>query len=135
MKATKWKNRSQAILTLLKGLEADFLCLQEVDEYDSFYKGNMENHGYASIYIQRSGKKLDGCGIFYKHENAELVLEEKIEYNDLASSIQDGTTLLVDKDNDALPSGYKDTEQKDGILFVLKLPSIEKLSLMFVQFN
>lgn len=41
------------------------LC-QEVDEYDTFYKVNMESLGYSSIYIQRSGQKRDGCGIFFK---------------------------------------------------------------------
>ncbi|GFZ16257.1 DNAse I-like superfamily protein [Actinidia rufa] len=106
----KWKTRSRAILNLLKSLEPEFFCLQEVDEYDSFYEGNMESHGYASIYIQRSGKKPDGCGIFYKHDNAELILEEKIEYNDLVNSVQDGTSFWVDKDNDVLASGNKDTE-------------------------
>lgn len=40
---------------------------QELDEYDSFYRENMEKLGYSSIYIQRSGQKRDGCGIFYKH--------------------------------------------------------------------
>ncbi|KAI8530890.1 hypothetical protein RHMOL_Rhmol11G0095200 [Rhododendron molle] len=111
----KWKTRSQAILTLLKGLEADFLCLQEVDEYDSFYKGNLESHGYASVYIQRSRKKPDGCGIFYKHNNVELILEEKIEYNDLVISFQDETTAPLDTDNDALAVGNEDTEQRDGL--------------------
>ncbi|XP_028111233.1 carbon catabolite repressor protein 4 homolog 4 isoform X2 [Camellia sinensis] len=111
----KWKTRSQAILTLIKSLRADFLCLQEVDEYDSFYKGNMESHGYASIYIQRSGKKPDGCGIFYKHNIAELVVEEKIEYNDLVNSIQDGTAMHADKDNDTLASVNKDTEPNKGL--------------------
>ncbi|XP_059663062.1 carbon catabolite repressor protein 4 homolog 4-like isoform X2 [Cornus florida] len=111
----KWKARSQEILTLLKSLGADFLCLQEVDEYDSFYKRNMETVGYSSIYIQRSGQKRDGCGIFYKHNSTELVLEEKIEYNDLANSIQDGTTSGIDKDNDKLASGNKDAEPQDGL--------------------
>ncbi|XP_057479043.1 carbon catabolite repressor protein 4 homolog 4 isoform X1 [Actinidia eriantha] len=106
----RWKTRSRAILNLLKSLKPEFFCLQEVDEYDSFYEGNMESHGYASIYIQRSGKKPDGCGIFYKRDNAELILEEKIEYNDLVNSVQDGTSLWVDKDKDALASGNKDTE-------------------------
>ncbi|XP_058190130.1 carbon catabolite repressor protein 4 homolog 4 isoform X3 [Rhododendron vialii] len=111
----KWKTRSQAILNLLKGLEADFLCLQEVDEYDSFYKGNLESHGYASVYIRRSRKKPDGCGIFYKHKNVELILEEKIEYNDLVISVQDETTAPLDTDNDALAVGNEDTEQQDGL--------------------
>ena len=41
---------------------------QEVDEYDSFYKVNMESLGYSSIYVQRNGQKRDGCGIFYKQK-------------------------------------------------------------------
>lgn len=28
----------------------------------------MESSGYSSTYIQRSGQKRDGCGIFYKHD-------------------------------------------------------------------
>lgn len=42
-------------------------CSQEVDEYDSFYRNNMESLGYSGIYIQRTGqRKRDGCAIFYK---------------------------------------------------------------------
>ncbi|XP_074268903.1 carbon catabolite repressor protein 4 homolog 4 [Silene latifolia] len=83
----RWKARSQAVLTVLENLGADFLCLQELDEYDDFYRGNIERHGYSSIYIQRNGQKRDGCGIFYKPSSAELVLQENIEYNDLVKSI------------------------------------------------
>ncbi|XXG43967.1 hypothetical protein AAC387_Pa01g3880 [Persea americana] len=89
----KWKARSQALLTVLKSFEADFLCIQELDEYDSFYKGNMDSYGYSSLYIQRSGQKRDGCGIFYKRNSAELMLKEEIDYNDLVKSIEDGTDL------------------------------------------
>ncbi|KAL8536623.1 hypothetical protein ACS0TY_011993 [Phlomoides rotata] len=115
----RWKARSQAILTVLKGLEADFLCLQEVDEYDTFYKKNMESLGYASIYIQRSGKKRDGCGIFYKQDNAELVMEEKIDYNDLVYLIEDGKTSSLDNVINFPVGGNKDeskagSEQKDS---------------------
>ncbi|CAN1140589.1 Carbon catabolite repressor protein 4 homolog 4 [Linum perenne] len=85
----KWKARCQSILTVLKSLEVDFFCLQEVDEYDSFYKPNMANHGYSSIYIQRTGQKRDGCGIFYRLDSAELLLEERLEYNDLINALGD----------------------------------------------
>lgn len=91
----RWKARSQAVLTVLGDLGADFLCIQELDEYDSFYKDNMERHGYSSIYIQRSGQKRDGCGIFYKQASAELVLQENIEYNDLVKSIDGETNTSV----------------------------------------
>lgn len=47
---------------------------QELDEYDSFYKRNIESVGYSSIYVQRSGKKRDGCGIFYKQDRWPSIL-------------------------------------------------------------
>ncbi|KAI6701864.1 hypothetical protein NL676_011000 [Syzygium grande] len=94
----RWKARSQAILTVLKNLGADFLCLQEVDEYDGFYKGKMEILGYSGLYIKRGGQKRDGCGIFYKQDRAELVLEEKIDYNDLVNSIEDNKDGSANKD-------------------------------------
>ncbi|KAL6549746.1 Carbon catabolite repressor protein 4 4 [Orobanche minor] len=111
----KWKTRSQAISTVLKNLEADFLCLQEVDEYDTFYKKNLESLGYASVYIQRSGKKRDGCGIFYKQNN-KLVIEEKIDYNDLADTVEAGETSSLDKgDGENREEGKAgDLEQKDS---------------------
>ncbi|KAE8649975.1 carbon catabolite repressor protein 4 homolog 4 [Cucumis sativus] len=110
----KWKARSQAILAVLKNLEADFLCLQEVDEYDSFYKGNLERCGYSSLYIQRSGQKRDGCGIFFKHEKAELIVEDRIEYNDLVGSVQDDSGSCEDKSVDVVTSASNDVESNKG---------------------
>ncbi|KAL7159708.1 hypothetical protein ABFS83_01G045800 [Erythranthe nasuta] len=111
----KWKARSQAVLTVLKSLEADFLCLQEVDEYDTFYKKNMESLGYASIHVQRGGRKRDGCGIFYKQNNAELVIEEKIDYNDLVELIEDEKNSSVDNgDKNLLVVGTKEKSKADN---------------------
>lgn len=110
----KWKARSQAILTVLKNLGTDFLCLQELDEYDSFYKKNIESYGYSSIYIQRSGQKRDGCGIFYKPDCADLLLEETIEYNDLVDSTQDESILCDDKHSDTQAKGDENSEPKNG---------------------
>ncbi|OWM72284.1 hypothetical protein CDL15_Pgr018169 [Punica granatum] len=84
---------------------------QEVDEYDGFYRANMENSGYTGIYIQRSGQKRDGCGIFYKQDRAELVLEERIEYNDLVDMIQESTDSS-DNCNDEPGNGNEDVETK-----------------------
>nr|XP_043628127.1 carbon catabolite repressor protein 4 homolog 4 [Erigeron canadensis] len=83
----KWKARSSIIIDVLKNLDADILCLQELDEYDKFYKEKIEQNGYSSIYIKRTGRKLDGCGIFYKHNKLELISEKKIDYNDLANMV------------------------------------------------
>ncbi|QCD90937.1 CCR4-NOT transcription complex subunit 6 [Vigna unguiculata] len=120
----KWKLRSNTILEVLKDLGADFFCLQEVDEFESFYKGNMQNLGYSSIYMKRSGQKRDGCGLFYKHDCAELLIEEKIEYNDLVKSIPDGNssndddhtniqTVHVDKQKDVAPKNGSKSNTED----------------------
>ncbi|WCJ20532.1 CCR4-NOT transcription complex subunit 6-like [Euphorbia peplus] len=112
----KWKSRSKAMLTVLKNLGADFLCLQELDEYDSFYKQNIETHGYSSIYIQRSGQKRDGCGIFYNNNCADLILEDRIEYNDLVSFVEDESCATGDKSADTCTTGseVKNNEHKNG---------------------
>ncbi|KAH7515075.1 hypothetical protein FEM48_Zijuj11G0157500 [Ziziphus jujuba var. spinosa] len=88
--------------------------LPEVDEYDSFYKGNMMSNGYSSIYIQRSGQKRDGCGIFFKHDSAELILHENIEYNDLVDSIQDENLASDDTKDDKQASKNECVEPKNG---------------------
>jgi CCR4-NOT transcription complex subunit 6 len=62
----RWKARSEAILEQLLSFDADFLCLQELDEFESFYKWKLDKHGYSSVYVQRSGRKRDGCGIFFR---------------------------------------------------------------------
>lgn len=103
----KWKARSLIILDVLKNLNADILCLQELDEYDKFYKGKIEQNDYSSIYIKRSGRKLDGCGIFYKHNKLELVIEEKIDYNDLANLVLDESSGVEQKEK-ALDTNNKE---------------------------
>ncbi|KNA23711.1 hypothetical protein SOVF_022520 isoform A [Spinacia oleracea] len=106
----RWKARSQAVSTVLGSFGADFLCIQELDEYDSFYRDNMKQLGYSSIYIQRSGKKRDGCGIFYKQASAELVLQENIEYNDLVKTIDGETNSSVT--DSAVSVDGEETEEK-----------------------
>ncbi|KAK1285220.1 hypothetical protein QJS10_CPB20g01082 [Acorus calamus] len=112
----KWKARSQAILTVLKSFKADFLCIQELDEYDSFYKAKMGSLGYSSMYVQRTGQKRDGCGIFYKHDSAELVLTEEIDYNGLVKSIDNGAALSeIDDDLNATSTeGSSQKRAPDG---------------------
>lgn len=73
----------------------------------------MESNGISSIYIQRTGQKRDGCGIFYKHDSAEMILQDTIDYNDLVNSIQDGA-LSDNVRSDAQASENKDAKLKDG---------------------
>ncbi|KAK4364820.1 hypothetical protein RND71_016178 [Anisodus tanguticus] len=129
----KWKARSQAVLTVIKSLGTDFLCLQELDEYDSFYKSNIESVGYSSIYAQRSGTKRDGCGIFYKQDSAELIIEEKIDYNDLVPSIQDDTA--VDKEANLPAGGNKNLASEGDVSLKNSLADLGDLNDPCVRLN
>ncbi|XP_072962728.1 carbon catabolite repressor protein 4 homolog 4 isoform X2 [Typha angustifolia] len=109
----KWKSRSQAILADLKNIDADFLCIQELDEYDRFYKKIMESFGYSSLYIQRTGEKRDGCGIFYKSRSAEVVLTEEVHYNDLVDFLELKNGLTDNEDGTENNHTSEDASIKD----------------------
>ncbi|WOL09505.1 carbon catabolite repressor protein [Canna indica] len=110
----KWKARSECILLDLKNLDADFFCIQELDEYNNFYKSKMESLGYLSLYMKRNGQKRDGCGIFYKPSSAELLQMEEIDYNDLVNCASTlnviGSKKILDLEIEDAPT--KDVSQK-----------------------
>ncbi|GKD44627.1 DNAse I-like superfamily protein [Tanacetum coccineum] len=89
------------------------VCLQELDNYDNFYKEKVGQFDYSSIYVKRGGTKKDGCGIFYKHSKMELVIEEKIDYNDLAKLILDESTRAKPKEKALNDMNGQGTSSKD----------------------
>ncbi|CAM6049476.1 unnamed protein product [Sphagnum compactum] len=103
----RWKARSEAILERLLSFDADFLCLQELDEFESFYKWKLDKHGYSSVYVQRSGRKRDGCGIFFRRARVQLVEEQAIDYNDLVppSPIEGDKTVPSPNDSNSRNPG------------------------------
>ncbi|KAK1696884.1 hypothetical protein QYE76_013581 [Lolium multiflorum] len=105
----KWKARSKAVLAELKSFQADLMCIQELDEYETFYKKNMESSGYSSIYVQRSGDKRDGCGIFYKPKSMELMQKEVIHYNDLVETYRSSDNVISATSDNSSP-----TEESSG---------------------
>jgi CCR4-NOT transcription complex subunit 6 len=72
-------------------LDADILSLQELDDYWTFFRPRLDEHGWGSIYGPRpslhisswSGKrKNDGCSIFYRKSKLEVVEVEIVNYSD-----------------------------------------------------
>ncbi|CAH0514204.1 unnamed protein product [Peronospora belbahrii] len=86
-----WENRKMALLRQLDALDADVVCLEELSDYWTFFKPELQDRGYESVYVKRpsihvsnwSGeKKHDGCGIFYKKEKFELKEFEAVNFHD-----------------------------------------------------
>lgn len=75
-KYLNWHSRREMILQELNSLDADIICLQELDRnaYDEFFRQRLSASGYRSYYAQKSraetigenAKFVDGCGTFWK---------------------------------------------------------------------
>ncbi|KAJ6666894.1 hypothetical protein lerEdw1_018896 [Lerista edwardsae] len=77
-----WAYRFPNILSDIKQLDADVLCLQEVqeDQYQTEIKTNLEALGYHCVYKMRTGRKPDGCAICFKTSKFSLLSSNPVEF-------------------------------------------------------
>lgn len=105
-----WQTRSPRLIQQIQDLNADLISVVECDKYESFWKHEMEQLGYGSIYKQRPYKRrpsrdqqridscrspeiddVDGCAIFYRKNVFELEASQGIELlGSCSSSILEG---------------------------------------------
>ncbi|XP_071996248.1 protein angel homolog 2 isoform X2 [Engystomops pustulosus] len=105
-----WNYRLPNILRELQDMNADILCLQEVqeDHYEEQIKPRLEALGYACEYKSRTGTKPDGCAICFKSDKFKLKLVKPVEY--FRRNI-----ALLDRDNIGLVLMLQpETKQKDA---------------------
>ena len=62
-----WSSRYPRLLEEICRLNADVLCLQEVqsDHFQTLLK-DLAHAGYYGVYKQRTNRKPDGCATFFK---------------------------------------------------------------------
>uniref|UniRef100_A0A8D0DYN7 Angel homolog 2 n=1 Tax=Salvator merianae TaxID=96440 RepID=A0A8D0DYN7_SALMN len=77
-----WNYRFPNILADIKRLDADILCLQEVqeDQYRIEIKPRLEDLGYHCEYKMRTGRKPDGCAICFKTSKFNLLSSNPVEF-------------------------------------------------------
>ncbi|XP_054051651.1 protein angel homolog 2 isoform X1 [Rissa tridactyla] len=77
-----WTYRFPNILQEIKQLDADVLCLQEVqeDHYRTEIKSSLESLGYHCEYKMRTGRKPDGCAICFKTSKFSLISSNPVEF-------------------------------------------------------
>ncbi|NXD98216.1 ANGE2 protein, partial [Chaetorhynchus papuensis] len=77
-----WTYRFPNILQEIKELDADVLCLQEVqeDHYRTEIKSSLESLGYHCEYKMRTGRKPDGCAICFKTSKFSLISSKPVEF-------------------------------------------------------
>lgn len=89
-----WSHRLPNLLAEIQRLDADILCLQEVqeDHYLSQIKPALQTLGYQCAYKKRTGSKPDGCAIVFRDSRLSLLSSNPVEF------LVPGDTLL-DRDN------------------------------------
>ncbi|KAH0622712.1 hypothetical protein JD844_025252 [Phrynosoma platyrhinos] len=77
-----WNYRFPNILEEIKQLDADVLCLQEVqkDQYGTQIKPSLEALGYHCEYKMRTGRKPDGCATCFKTSKFNLLSSNPVEF-------------------------------------------------------
>ena len=83
----KWEVRSRALMEVIRELDADILCLQEVDKYERFWVQELGHLGYTGCYKRRNtDSKNDGCATFFKSDKFAKVSVDSIEFDELPDS-------------------------------------------------
>ncbi|XP_062858060.1 protein angel homolog 2 isoform X2 [Trichomycterus rosablanca] len=77
-----WHYRFSNIIKEFEEHSADIMCLQEVqeDHYTKQIKPSLEYLGYHCEYKRRTGHKLDGCVVAFKHSRFKLLSTHPIEF-------------------------------------------------------
>jgi CCR4-NOT transcription complex subunit 6 len=106
----RWKNRSKALLAELERLDADVLAVQEMDQFEEFWKPWLERRGYGGVYKRRTqatAAKKDGCGLFFKTGKLELLARRGLEYNDEAFAGEPSAETTSSSEEADAPSDAK----------------------------
>ena len=78
-----WPARRDALATRMLDLDADVLCLQEVEaEAFAFWAERLGAHGYQGVYAQKRGGKPDGCATFFRPAALTLARADALFYAD-----------------------------------------------------
>jgi nocturnin len=73
-----WSFRLPLIRAELMRVNADVLCLEEVDHYEDFLQPLMREQGYEGVFQKKPGWHRDGTAIFYRTSLVE-VQQQRVE--------------------------------------------------------
>jgi CCR4-NOT transcription complex subunit 6 len=93
--ALSWDYRKEQILQEIQASDADFLCLQEVDNesFKEFFSMKLAYNGYKGVFwpksrartmAEKDAKVVDGCATFYKGSKWILLDKQLIDFANIA---------------------------------------------------
>ncbi|XP_053736591.1 protein angel homolog 2 [Synchiropus splendidus] len=89
-----WDHRLPNLLAEIQRLDADVLCLQEVqeDHYQDQIRPALQAQGFQCEFKKRTGNKPDGCAVAFRTSRLSLVSSHPVEFYRAGDA-------LLDRDN------------------------------------
>ena len=92
----KWRYRRVSLIKEMLSLNADILCLQEVDNYEEWWLEKMGLAGYDGVYLQQTNEiRRDGVAIFYKRDLFQLFQTKEVRFDELSSDFANPVRALT----------------------------------------
>jgi mRNA deadenylase 3'-5' endonuclease subunit Ccr4 len=92
----RWDRRKYAMAERVGGLDADIICLQEV-EADAYalLEGGLDAKGYNGVYARKGADKPDGCAMFFRQERLRFAGANTLYYHDGRLGVPDSGHLAL----------------------------------------
>ncbi len=91
-----WGARRDRLAARISGLDADVICLQEVEPYVyRFLQDRLDANGYRAVYAQKSQNRPDGSATFYREDRLTLNEERLYRFHDGTGSADSGHLALT----------------------------------------
>jgi len=73
----------------LISFNADVLCLQEVDNYDNWWRPQLQAAGYDGLFVKRGGRHKDGVATMFLRSKVSFEIRIQNSFlNTLVSTVQ-----------------------------------------------
>lgn len=133
--ALSWDYRREKLKEQLLDFDTDVICLQEVETltYEEYWVPLMEKYNYSCLFHAKTraktmhakdSKKVDGCAIFYKKDQFQLVFQDSIDFSSAWRShkkfhrTEDYLNRAMNKDNVALIAELKHLNTNENVWVV-----------------
>eukprot|EP00753_Platysulcus_tardus_P007563 PLAT15277.2.p1 GENE.PLAT15277.2~~PLAT15277.2.p1 ORF type:complete len:591 (+),score=217.38 PLAT15277.2:93-1775(+) len=82
-----WETRCRRLLRELMSMEADVICLQEMDRR-SWWLEQLSLLGYDALYLRRP-RRRDGLALAFQRDKLQLIKSEEVLFDELAAGLDD----------------------------------------------
>jgi hypothetical protein len=112
-----WTFRRRNLLEEVCSYDADIVCLQGVDEYQTWWQPEMSKRGYDGLFKKRTDSRLShGVATFYKRRLYQLFRSDSVEFQELeeAAAREEGAAEAAPPPDAATPTASRGASRRSA---------------------